>query len=155
MFFATMVISTSGAEQDDSKKEPQKTLASEPLLSEFSSEKATHFLDAGAQAHEQTKCVSCHGTFAYLMARPALPMDTPKHKQVRVTLEKWVAYMMEQGVDKTNKPQRRVEAVMSGVVLAQHDAATTGRAPRRARTPNLSLGPSPAEAWWRPEPTTR
>ncbi len=101
-------------------------LADEPLLPQWSAEKAAEYLDAGAQAHEG-KCVNCHASFAYLMARPKLPIKTARHLQVRADLEKWVAHLEETEVNHRSDPRRRAEAVMSGAVLAQHDAATTGR----------------------------
>ena len=104
---------------------PAGLLANEPLLPDLSLEKATEFLDAGARADE-TKCVNCHASFAYLMARPALPIPTERHGDVRENLEDWVAYLEGLQLDTTSDSRRRAEVVMSGAVLAQHDAETTG-----------------------------
>ena len=106
---------------------PEFNMAEEPLLAEFSAAKAVEFLDARAEAGENGKCVNCHATFAYLMARPTLPIRTERHAEVRSDLEKWVVYLGELNLDKTSDSRRRAEAVMSGAVLAQHDAATTGK----------------------------
>ena len=116
------------AEQSVTKKleHPAASLANEPLLPDVSLEKATEFLDAGARAHEK-KCVNCHASFAYLMARPALPVFTEKHGEVRKSLEDWVAYLEGLQLRTTSDSRRRAEAVMSGAVLAQHDAETTGK----------------------------
>ncbi|MFZ5832910.1 MAG: hypothetical protein ACOY3P_22715, partial [Planctomycetota bacterium] len=121
------------AESAPPKKPPEKDWAGEPLLPEFSAAKATEFLDAGARAHEGTKCVTCHGTFAYLSARPALPVPSAKHDEVRLDLEKWVDYLAEIPVDVNSDPRRRTEAVMAGAVLAQHDAATSGKLQPKTR----------------------
>ena len=53
---------------------PEINRAEESLLAEFFAGKAVEYLDARAQAHEEGKCVNCHATFAYLMARPTLPI---------------------------------------------------------------------------------
>jgi len=106
---------------------PEFGLSKEPLLAKFSAAKAVEFLDAEAQAHEKGKCVTCHGTFAYLMARPALPIRTERHAEVRSDLEKWVVYLGKLNLVATSDPRRRAEAVMSAAVLAQHDVATTGK----------------------------
>jgi squalene-hopene/tetraprenyl-beta-curcumene cyclase len=96
-------------------------------LPQFSVAKAAEFLDAGAQAHEGNKCVTCHATFAYLMARPALPVPAAKHAVVRSHLEKWAADLAALHLNDASEPRKLTEAVMSGAVLAQHDAATSGK----------------------------
>ena len=95
------------AEQSVNKKDehPAASLANEPLLPEWSREQATAFLDAGARAHE-TKCVNCHASFAYLMARPALPVFTEKHGEVRKSLEDWIAYLEGLRLDTTSDARR-------------------------------------------------
>jgi hypothetical protein len=118
---------TISAEQSVTRKDehPAASLANEVLLPDWSSEKAVEFLDAGARTHE-TKCVNCHASFAYLMARPALPVSTEKHGEVWKSLEDWVAYLEGLHLDTTSDPRRSAEAVMSGAVLAQHDATSFG-----------------------------
>jgi squalene-hopene/tetraprenyl-beta-curcumene cyclase len=90
--------------------------------------KAAEFLDAGAQAHEkENNCISCHGTFAYLMARPALSTPAAQQAAVRSYLEKWVTDSSAQRLNDASDPQKLTEAVFTGAVLAQHDAATSGK----------------------------
>jgi hypothetical protein len=127
LFPLIAAVAARSAEAEAPKREPHPAaaLADEPLRSGLSLEKAVEFLDAGARAHE-TKCINCHASFAYLMARPALPIPTEKHDEVRANLEKWVAYLEGLELDEASDSRRRAEAVMSGTMLAQHDAATTG-----------------------------
>jgi squalene-hopene/tetraprenyl-beta-curcumene cyclase len=115
------------ADPAKSSRPPKFQLADEPLLTELSAAKAVEFLDAGAQATENGKCVNCHASFAYLMARPMLSLDTKRHAEVRSDLEKWVEYLEGLNLDTNSDSRRRAEAVMSAAVLAQHDAATTGK----------------------------
>ena len=117
---ALAVGSLDGAEPGNSMRseQPPVGLAAEPLLPDLSLEKVTEFLDAGARAAE-SKCINCHATFAYLMARPALPISTDKHGEVRKNLEAWVAYLEGLELDRTSDSRRCAEAVMSGAVLAQ------------------------------------
>lgn len=133
-FFAVLSVAAacsplSAAESPGAKKPPQPkfTMFEEPCLPEFSVAKAVEYLDAGAQATENGKCITCHASFAYLMARPALPIQTEKHDDVRIAVERWVSHLEELELNPASDPRRRAEAVMSGAVLAQHDAATTGK----------------------------
>jgi hypothetical protein len=82
------------ADPAKSSRPPKFQLADEPLLVEFSVAKAVEFLDKGAQATENGKCVNCHASFAYLMARPMLSLDSKRHAEVRSNLEKWVEYRL-------------------------------------------------------------
>ena len=111
-------------------------LTAEPLLEKWSVEKATEYLDSRANRDEGTKCLNCHGTFAYLLARPYLPTPGPKHAERRAAAEQWAAGLLkepwspdvtgEKPVDR--KVERRItEALLTATVLAQHDAATTGK----------------------------
>jgi squalene-hopene/tetraprenyl-beta-curcumene cyclase len=100
--------------------------ADEPLLPQLSVARAAEFLDKYAQNCEG-KCVTCHGTFPYLLARPALAVPSAKHADVRSRLEKWVAQATVAGLNKKAGAIEISEAVMAGAVLAQHDAATTGK----------------------------
>jgi len=119
-------VTATKAEPAAPQKPAPKRWADDPLLPEFSAIKAAEFLDAGAQANEG-KCTACHATFAYLMARPALPFATAKHAAVRAHLEKWTADLAGLQLNEASKPQKIAEAVMTGAVLAQHDAATSGK----------------------------
>ncbi len=61
------------------------------------------------------------------MARPALPGLTAKHAAVRSNLEKWAADAAGLQLNHASDPHQIAEAVMAGAVLAQHDAATSGK----------------------------
>ena len=115
------------AEPGAPPKPAPKRWADEPLLPKFSTAKAVEFLDAGARMGEGKKCVNCHATFAYLMARPALPIASAKHAEVLSNLEKWVAYLEGLPLSLESDSRRRAEAVMAGAVLAHHDVATSGK----------------------------
>ena len=72
--------------------------------------KATAFLDA-EHGLTRTKCVNCHASFAYLMARrPALPVFTEKHGEVRKSMEDWIAYLEGLQLDTTSDARRCAEA---------------------------------------------
>ena len=105
---------------------PQTKPADEPLLPTFSARKAAEFLDAGARAHEQ-KCLNCRATFTYLVARPALPIPSAKHAEVRSSLEKFSAELAALKLNDASHPRNIAQTVMTGAVLAQHDAATSGK----------------------------
>lgn len=127
MSIAVICFPVLAADPVKPSRPPKFKLAEEPLLPEFSATKVVEFLDAGAQATENGKCVNCHASFAYLMARPMLSLDTKRHAEVRTGLEKWVEYLEGLNLDTSSDSRRRAEAVMSAAVLAQHDAATTGK----------------------------
>jgi len=127
-FLASLLAGPLAAAQaaDREPKPPARNWAEEPQLPQFSVERAAEFLDAGARAHEDDKCVTCHGTFAYLLARPALPVPSGKQAEVRADLEKWGADAADAGLNEAGPPVKVSAAVMAGAVLAQYDAATTG-----------------------------
>ena len=124
---ADATVAPKKAELGAPPKPAPKRWADEQLLPKFSAAKAVEFLDAGARTGEGTKCVNCHATFAYLIARPVLPIATAKHVEVRSNLEKWVAYLEGLPLNLESDSRRRAEAVMAGAVLAQHDVATSGK----------------------------
>ena len=99
----------------------------EPYLGRLSLSKAIEFLDAGAHAHENN-CCACHGTLAYLAARPALSAATSAHGQRRQALEEFAAKLAAEKFSPRETPALRVsEAVMTASVLAQHDAVAQGK----------------------------
>ena len=101
--------------------------ANEPCLERLSLSKATEYLDAGAHAHEKN-CFACHGTFAYLAARPMIHATTATHRQTRQALEAFAARLAVEKLSPRDTPAIRVsEAVMTAAVLAQHDAATQSK----------------------------
>jgi len=95
----------------------------EPLLKQLSLPKAMAYLDAGVHAHENN-CFACHGTFAYLAARPAIATMTPTHRQTRQALDEFAAKLGGEKLSPRDTPQVRVsETVLTAAVLAQRDAA--------------------------------
>src|SRR5262245_52763426 len=108
-------------EPDKARPKP----ADEPVAKEFSLEKARNSLDA-TSLHwiEQHKCGSCHTTYPYLMARPALE-DSAAHKTVRAFIEKR-ATNWDSG-KKEDKPRGDAEIVITAAALAVNDARTSGK----------------------------
>jgi squalene-hopene/tetraprenyl-beta-curcumene cyclase len=102
---------------------PGPNRADEPLRKEFSLTAAANFLDASsADWWKNRQCFTCHTNFSYLLARPGLKRSLPDELNVRQQLEDLVEKRWtEKG------PRWDAEVVMSGAILAQHDAATTGR----------------------------
>ena len=124
--FAALALAAPAALQADYPAKPENTWAAGPIAPRFSAVKAAEFLDAGAQAHEG-KCIACHATFTYLPARPALPLSAAKQGAVRSTLEKRAADLLHQKLNGASESQKVTDVVMTGAVLAQHDAATSGK----------------------------
>jgi squalene-hopene/tetraprenyl-beta-curcumene cyclase len=104
-------------------KAPSPNTPDEPLASAFSLARAADFLDRSALAWtEQRKCGSCHTTYSYLMARPALKeRKAPAMAEVRRFFENRVANWG------TAKPRWDTEVVATAVSLAINDAGTTGK----------------------------
>jgi squalene-hopene/tetraprenyl-beta-curcumene cyclase len=102
---------------------PGPNSADEPLRKEFSLAAATDFLDSASADWWQTRgCFTCHTNYSYLQVRPALKKESPVAGQMRQHLEELVEKRWaEKG------PRWDAEVIMSGAVLAQHDAATTGK----------------------------
>ena len=102
---------------------PGPNRADEPLRKEFSLAAATDFLDAASADWWQTRgCFTCHTNYSYLLVRPGLKKDSPVAGEMRKHLEELVE---KRWADKG--PRWDAEVIMSGAVLAQHDAATTGK----------------------------
>jgi squalene-hopene/tetraprenyl-beta-curcumene cyclase len=113
---------------------PAPSRAHEPLLEQFSASKAAEYLDKGAHALEKN-CFACHSSYAYLLAAPVIAPRSPVHRQTRTALEQSVAALPAIEPSPQNAPDMRaVAAVMTAAVLAQHDAATTGRLHPLTRT---------------------
>jgi squalene-hopene/tetraprenyl-beta-curcumene cyclase len=101
--------------------DPGSNRADEPYREEFSFSAAVRFMDSVAMNWQKTqKCFACHSNYAFLLARPVVAYDVPVHKTIRSALE----HLAE-------NPRRNktwvTEAVMVASVLAQNDAATTGK----------------------------
>jgi squalene-hopene/tetraprenyl-beta-curcumene cyclase len=100
---------------------PGANRADEPLADEFSMQQAVRFLDSASLTwQKQRKCFACHSNYAFLMARPAVSHEVTAHKQIREAAEYLATHSRKTGYQAT-------EAVMVASVLAQNDAATTGR----------------------------
>jgi len=102
--------------------DPGPNRADEPVRKEFSLAAATDFLDAASADWWQSRqCFTCHTNYSYLLVRPGLKKPLPAELNVRQQLEDLVE---KRWVEKG--PRWDAEVVMSGAILAQHDAATTG-----------------------------
>jgi squalene-hopene/tetraprenyl-beta-curcumene cyclase len=100
--------------------------ADEPKAKAASLQKGAEYL-AGAAAEwtARQKCGTCHTNAPYLMARPALGKESAEEKAVRRFFEDRVANWDRGG--KGDRPRWDTEVVVTGVALAFHDAATTGK----------------------------
>jgi len=102
---------------------PGPNRADEPLRKEFSLAAASDFLDvASADWWHSRGCFTCHTNYSYLQVRPGLKTQSPVASEMRRHLEELVEKRWaEKG------PRWDAEVIMSGAVLAQHDAGTTGK----------------------------
>jgi len=100
---------------------PGRNRPDEPFIEKFSMQQGLRFLDSAALAwQKQRKCFACHSNYVFLMARPAVTHEVPAHKQIREAAEYLALHPRKTGYQAT-------EAVMVASVLAQNDAATTGK----------------------------
>lgn len=100
---------------------PGRNRPDESLIEKFSMQQGLRFLDSAALAwQKQRKCFACHSNYVFLMARPAITHEVPAHKQIREAAEYLALHPRKTGYQAT-------EAVMVASVLAQNDAATTGK----------------------------
>ena len=101
--------------------DPGPNRADEPLREQSSLPAAVRFLDTVALTwHKQRNCFACHSDYVFLVARPAVNAKAPAHATVRQALEH-----LAENPQKTN--YESTEAVMVASILAQNDAATTGK----------------------------
>jgi squalene-hopene/tetraprenyl-beta-curcumene cyclase len=110
---------------------PAPTSAKEPLAQTLSWERTSTFLDGAALAWtRERKCGSCHTTYPYLMARPALgDAKAPALLQMRGFFENRVANW-DSGVKADRLPDGSegvTEVVATAATLAFHDAQSTGK----------------------------
>lgn len=119
---ALLTASAARADAPTAKPDPGPNKKDEPLAQEFSLARATAFLDTAALHWQQSKkCFSCHTTYAYLYARPAVSASAPAHTTIRRALEELVT---RRWPDKG--PRWDAEVVATAAALAFNDAATTG-----------------------------
>lgn len=113
--------------------EPAPLSAEEPLISDFSLQRAAESLDITALHWQKTRqCAACHTLPPYLMARPLLNAISPEPPEVRQFFEKIVAERLE---PEPALPKDGIAAVTVevAVALAFHDRATTGKLHPRTR----------------------
>ena len=121
--------------QESVKLKPNS--ASEPFAREWSRQKAGEFLDRAAENWLKTRrCASCHSTYSYLMARPALgDPNAPTLLKIRKYLEdrvaNWDSGKEEDGLLPGSEGPAEVVAVAA--TLAFHDATSTGKLHLRTR----------------------
>jgi squalene-hopene/tetraprenyl-beta-curcumene cyclase len=103
--------------------DPGPNSPDEPLATEYSLARARHFLDSASLTWQnQRDCMTCHTNYFYLLARPALGVDNEAHRTVRRYAEELVTVRWpEKG------PRWDAEVVMTALVLAAGDAATSGK----------------------------
>ena len=100
---------------------PGRNRPDEPLRDEFSMKAAVRYLDTAALTwQKQRSCFSCHSNYAFLMARPSVSHEVPAHRQIRQAAEHLATHPRDKAYWVT-------ETVMVASVLAQNDAATTGK----------------------------
>jgi squalene-hopene/tetraprenyl-beta-curcumene cyclase len=99
----------------------------EPLASAWSQAKSAAFLDLMAVGWtREKKCGSCHTSYPYLMARPALKGQSDYAlSEVRHFFENRVAHWDDS--EKSAKPRWDAEVVATAAALAFNDAHTTGK----------------------------
>jgi squalene-hopene/tetraprenyl-beta-curcumene cyclase len=121
ILMAGILISAEGIITLENVVDPGPNRPDEPYREEFSFSAAVGFMDSASLTwQKKRKCFACHSNYAFLFTRPAVTHDVPIHKTVRSALE----YLAE------HPRQKRywiTEAVMVASVLAQNDAATTGK----------------------------
>jgi squalene-hopene/tetraprenyl-beta-curcumene cyclase len=116
---------------------PTPNSAREPLAARFSLAKSGEFLDAAVRSWtRQRKCASCHTSYLYLMARPALADPrAPALLQMRQFFEDRVAGWDRGGKGAGLPPGTEgvTEVVATAATLAFHDEHSTGKLHARTR----------------------
>ncbi len=110
--------------------DPGPNRSEEPLATEFSMDRAVHFLDSAALTWQnERKCFTCHTNFAYLYARPGVSSEAIAHRQVREHAEKLITERWP-----TEGPRWDAEVVATAAALSFNDAATSGKLHPLTRT---------------------
>jgi len=126
-----LLVRVAEAKDPEAISDPAANSASEPLAETFSLDRAAEFLDGAAVAWtREQRCGSCHTTYPYLMARPALgDAKAPVLLQMRAFFEDRVAHW-DSGVEADKLPEGSegvTEVVATAATLAFDDAQTSGK----------------------------
>jgi squalene-hopene/tetraprenyl-beta-curcumene cyclase len=128
---ALFLVSAVAAQEPEAFPKPTANSAKEPLAKNLSLDRAAVFLDGAALAWtRQKKCGSCHTTYPYLMARPALgDAKAPALLQMRAFFENRVAHWdSSDEADKLPDGSEGItEVVATAATLAFHDAQSSGK----------------------------
>src|SRR5262249_49672612 len=124
-----LAVASARAQQVTAK--PTANRADEPLAKKFSLRRSAEFLDGATLAWAQARnCASCHTSYPYLMARPALgEVNAPALLQMRQFFEQRVAKWDEGGIG-AGLPEGTegvTEVVATAATLAFDDAQRTGK----------------------------
>jgi squalene-hopene/tetraprenyl-beta-curcumene cyclase len=111
-------------------KAPTPNSADEPLATKLSLARAGEFLDAAVIAwNDEKNCASCHTTYPYLMARPALgDPKAPALAEMRKFFEDRVTSwdVGGKGAGLPDGTEGVTEVVATAATLAFHDSQSTG-----------------------------
>ncbi|MCY2966986.1 MAG: terpene cyclase/mutase family protein [Planctomycetota bacterium] len=127
----TLLAWTALATEPAAIPKPAKNSAREPIAKTYSPEKAGEFLDGAVVAWtNEQRCGSCHTSYPFLMARPALgDANAPMFLKMRMFFENRVAHW-----DDATSPDRLPEGdegvsevVATAATLAFDDARNTGK----------------------------
>jgi squalene-hopene/tetraprenyl-beta-curcumene cyclase len=127
----TCLAAPVAAREPEAFPKPAPTSAKEPLAKTLSLDNTAAFLDGAALAWtRERKCNSCHTTYPYLMARPALgDARAPALLQMRAFFEKRIAGW--NGLVKAERTadgsEDATEVVATAATLAFYDAQYTGK----------------------------
>jgi squalene-hopene/tetraprenyl-beta-curcumene cyclase len=130
-FALVFLASAASAGEPEEFPKPTPNSAKEPLAKELSLARAGVFLDGAALAWtRERKCGSCHTTYPYLMARPALgDARAPALLRMRAFFEHRVAHWDSGAADDKlpDGSEGVTEVVATAATLAFHDAQSTGK----------------------------
>lgn len=100
---------------------PEPNRADEPFAKQFSMAQAAHFLDSASLEWQKSwQCFTCHTNISYLIARPAISLDSPAQRAVRKYAEELVSMRWEEVGSRFD-----AEVVATASAMAVNDAATT------------------------------
>ncbi len=122
-----LIAAATSAADPEKYPTPSPNSADEPLAKAFSLENAGTFLDNAVSAWTRDQnCASCHTSYPYLMARPAIGnAKAPALLEMRSFFEKRIAKWDSGGLPEGS--EGTTEIVASAATLAFHDAQSTGK----------------------------